>query len=92
MALNSAERKALADQRKRALSAARSAHRETVSRNTRNSVAVNPAMRRETIVQSTGVGPRKSRVSTKGQLGWNHSPYYKTATTIDSRWSATVSG
>ena len=26
----------------------------------------------------------------KGQRGWNTSPYYKNAVTVDSRWSATV--
>lgn len=26
----------------------------------------------------------------KGQRGWNNSPYYVNAVTVDSRWSATV--
>lgn len=43
-----------------------------------------------TEVAPAGFSARKSKRpgADKGQPGWNRTPYYKTAATIDSRWSA----
>lgn len=45
-----------------------------------------------TDIKPAGYSGRKGRRpgADKGQQGWNRSPYYATAVTIDPRWSATV--
>lgn len=46
-----------------------------------------------TPVSPAGFSGRKGRRpgADKGQRGWNNSPYYVNAVTVDSRWSKTVS-
>lgn len=67
------------------------AHRPTPKPST---PGTNPALRAPGAIASTGPGGRKgkTRYAGAGERGyrdaWSASPYYKTAATIDSRWSA----
>ena len=62
---------------------------------TRNvTLATNPALRSDGVVPAAGYSGRKgkTRYAGAGARGyrdaWNGSPYYKSAATIDARWSA----
>lgn len=83
--MHSADRRA-----KLARRAARAAMLQPTGPNSRRSTGfyVGPL----TDIKPAGYSGRKGRRpgSDKGQKGWNRSPYYKTAATIDARWSATV--